>query len=474
MNRDLDDVLRDLKRGLTDLANATPTYVDAEAYYRGDDPELFISDVLRRHLRDEIAAFRLNLAAVPVDSVMDRLFIASFVSQDADTQAEIARILAENEVWSWSNDAMRDGEMYGDEYVGVWVGADERPVLSPLDPLTTRVVYDVELERIPEYLVRIWKEKDEDGDYERATISYPDEIYKFWRKDNSALWEPYDVDDEAWPLVNELNELPAGHLRNGMPYGEPGHIKSWGMQQMITKALLNMAANIDFMGFNQRYALKHADKLENTNLPVPAPRTRDGEPVSGTVTSSRPALTTGPGKLWNLRADAVGEFKPTEVTQFLALMDWCILSMARAERLPVRLFSDPSGQESSGDSQRESDRPLRNRVEARKRSMAAGWVSIIRKALRVVDPNRAWGSITVEWAQDEITTDQAAYDAANAAADLVAKAIEKPELRPFVIRALQGFGYSKDEATQFVTGTLGNSAGTNSPNMSIDSSDVEG
>lgn len=445
--RDLDVVRKDLIRGLKALNKAVPDYDYADAYYAGDDPELYLSDALRLYLRDSVNAFRLNMASVAVDAVVDRLFIANFTSPNARTQKEIDRIVAENDIWAWSNDAIRESEKLGDEYIGVWEGPDGRPVLSPLDPRSTRVIYDSELERIPVYMVRQWVENegDQDEEYDRATISYADEIYKFYKDTSLGDWKPFEIPGEPWPLPNILDDLPVGHLRNGFPYGSPGHKKSYGMQQVITKAVLNMVANIDFMGFRQRYALKDPDK--SVGIPVPSPRTQGGEPVPST--SVRPALSSGPGKLWQIVAESVGEFSPTQAQEFIDLINACIINMARAERLPVRKYgADGSGQQPSGDSQREDDRIFQDRVNARKRSNQSGLIAAMRKALIIAgisDP-----IVELEWTREEIQTDKNEYDVATVGAALIAQVLTEPALRPYVVQKFQEWGYSMEEIDQFI------------------------
>jgi hypothetical protein len=459
--KEIDEVLKDLKRGLRDLKDAEGDYEDAVAFYAGEDPEIFVSDALRVYFRGDVGFFRLNLASVPVDATVDRLYIKGFTSTDSATQKELDRIVKENDLWLWSNDAMRDGEMYGDEYIAVMVGDDERPVLSPLDPLSTRVIYDEELERIPEFMVRKWVEKEgREDEIERATISYPDYIYKFYRGKGAGGeegWSRYELDGEAWPKVNEIQDVPVGHLRNGMPYGSPGHKKSYGMQQMITKGILNMAVNIDFMGFRQRYAVTKPDDLGGAtsmpNLPKPTPRTKDGQPVEDHPAAwggSGPDLTTGPGKLWKLIADMVGEFEPTDVEQFVKLLDWCKRAMANAERMPVREFDNHMGQAPSGESQLQSDKPFKQRIESRKRSMGAAWVDALSKALKIVDSDRKWGPIEVEWDREDVSSNKEEYEAAGMAAALIQQAYTGPHLKPFVLQKLQELGYSTKEAELFL------------------------
>lgn len=470
MPRDIADVLADLARGLAALESSKEGYEEADEFYTGTDEEVFASEALRRHLQGSINAFPINLAAIPVDTVADRLFISSVTSPDPAVQDAIDTLIANNDFWTWSNDTMRQAQKYGDMYVAVWMGPDDQPIMSPIDPLTTRVMYDSEYERFPLFTIRSWEmeiQPDAQGKKQKicmATLSYTDAIYKFFRKADSKKWEVLETEGEDWPLLNPFKQLPYGHLRNAIPYGRPGHEKSYGTQRLITKNRISLAGNVDFMGMAQRYLLLHPGESPAGGSDLPPLSLADGSTVANTSPRPKPLRMT-PGSILEASARDAGEFSATDPQGFINVENSLIADMARAERLPLRLFTDTSGQQPSGDSQRENDKPLRSRVAAAKVNLAAGLVKIFQSALNILGfPN---AEVQIEWAQDEITTEKAAYEAADLAVSLVERAIANIALRPMVEHKLAEFGYSADEILTFFGGTVDATVPTGSgePNL---------
>lgn len=457
MPQEIEDVLADLLRGLEALERARPVNEEAKEFYEGTDEEVLISDELRRLLRGSANAFPLCLAAIPVNTVADRLFIASVTSPDDAVQEAIDQILELNDFYAWSNSAMRQAQMYGDMYVYVWPGEIEGTVtLAQMDPLTTRVIYDSEYERFPVFTIRAWEEPgppDSAGKsttIRYATISYPDEVYKFQRNDSAKKWEKRTVLDEnegeePWPLQNKYLQLPYGHLRNALPYGTPGHAKAYGTQRLITKNRAAWAANIDWMALPQRYALMHEGTISGSpgNLPL---TTADGAVTASDQRRPRP-LTVRQGSILELHARGAGEFSPADPNGYIAIENSLKMDMASATSMPLRLFSDNSGQQPSGDSQRENDRPLRTMVRTTRGNLAAGWVSIFQSALAILGFSQA--EVNIEWERDEVSTDRAALEAADLVVSLVERGLQTPVLRPIVEHKLMEMNHSADEIKVF-------------------------
>lgn len=457
MPRELNEVFRDLKRGLIALDEAAEDYRIAEEMYDGCDPEVDLTDEQRRQFQGTASLFRLNLASIPVDAVADRLYVSSFSSQEDAVVGAINQLIDDNDMWSWANEVMRGAEKYGDYYVGCWPQfknpTDASPssvILSPMDPLTTRIIYDEELQRVPEFGIRYWDiiELDEGGNevvVQRATITYTDEIYKFIVRGSKPIpFQP--TEDSAWPVPNESGTLPYVHFRNAMPYGRPRHRAAYGIQQMITKFVIYMMANVGFMGFPQRWLLKNSDKIDK--LPGLQTKTKDGVVVSARDDDA-PKLKSGAGTLWELFGAAVGEFSPTDAEQFLALIRWASSEgLPLATRMPQRLFSDSSGQQPSGDSQRENDKALQDMVSSSRRSYAAAWVRVWTTGLAMLGDSDV--DIETEWMKDEVERDNLWWEGATAALAFIQEATDLKNI-PFITSKLREAGYSEEEIDEFLT-----------------------
>ena len=422
----------DLMVGLQQLANSLPEYHRAEMYYECTMPEFFASIRLRRALERTGVSFRFNLASTPVDTMADRLEIASLTCADDQVDQVLQDIWAHNLMdLTASSLHLRTGE-FGDAYVIVWPSAtddDDDPELAndtndaaiehsrkdlvargsrsaqpaadeastKVDifynsPKTTRIVYDAENPRIKRFAIKKWTEPGALGSkakpQNRVNLYYKDRIEKYISAPNSKGnqlkdWLQYEEeDDEGWPIANPYSQVPVFHFRTDSPYGTPEHRAAYGPQDAINKLIITHAATIDYHGFPQRYVLSEAgnmsDELADFDTDDDINRFED--------TGHDSTLRSGPGEVWWLNGvKAAGQFQPPNPEIFLGPLDTYTRMMAQVTRTPLHYF-DPqvySRYAPSGESIRASEVPLLKKVRKRQISYGSTWLEVFDFALKV-------------------------------------------------------------------------------------------
>lgn len=419
----------DLMVGLQQLANSLPDYHRAEMYYECTMPEFFASIRLRRALERTGVSFRFNLASTPVDTMADRLEIASLTCADQHVDDVLQEIWAHNLMDLTAGSLhLRTGE-FGDAYVIVWPSAadsDDDPELAndtndaeiqhsrkelatrrpdgaaddvntKVDifynsPKTTRIIYDAENPRVKRFAIKKWTEPGPLGTASkprnRVNLYYRDRIEKYISAPNSKGnqlkdWLLYEDDgDEGWPIENPYGQIPVFHFRTDLPYGTPEHRAAYGPQDAINKLIITHTATIDYHGFPQRYVLSEAgnqsDELADFDADDDINRFED--------TGHDSTLRSGPGEVWWLNGvKQAGQFTPPNPEIFLAPLDTYIRMMAQVTRTPLHYF-DPqvySRLAPSGESIRASEVPLLKKVRKRQISYGSTWLEVFDFALKV-------------------------------------------------------------------------------------------
>ncbi len=386
-------------------------YTLAAAYYWGEVGEVFVSEAVKRALRGEVFGFDINLARRPVDAVLDRMRITtvSVPDDEAATRQFVDTVWMPNRMDRVSKRVHWSALTHGDAYLTVWPGEDDGTVeLHYNSPLTTRVFYSEENDRVKSYAARLWAEGHGDERRYRADLYYPDRIEQYVtdrgkKGDEAGEWLQYLAEDgAAWPLDNPYDEVPVFHWRTGEPYGRPEHRGAYGPQNAITKLSATLMSTIDFQGFPQRYAL-----LGPAEGAASASFFDDDDTAAPTAGAA--GLESGPGKVWKLDAKSVGQFDPANVEAFLKPMNFYARAMSASTATPLR-FLEPSGDVPSGESLRADDAPLAHRIADREELFADEWRDALAFATRVVGTELA--EVDVKWAPIATVDDEQGWKTA--------------------------------------------------------------
>lgn len=445
--------IEDLMRGLEDLADTRMDYELAELYYRGRNPELFASIKIARALRMYEAKYRLRLAKIPVDAVVDRLEIAAVTVASSGSEAESEDIESppateDQSMTQFIQDEIRDLHnmeleeanlhkkacMYGDAYLIV----DQDEETDDLEffynsPFECRVIYD-RSGRYKEFAIKAWTETDEATrqEYRRATLFYSDALEEWATKAgtdgaNPSDWIPFgegtpQLDAKGRVVLKEgtdqpiiiggvyphdLGRIPVFHFRNDTPYGCPEHEAAYGPQDMIDKLVITQMATVDFQGFPQRYALQDPNAIQDQG------EEWDEDDASATTTSKpQPQLKAGPGELWWLEgAKTAGQFEVANADAFLKPMDRYARAMSTVTNTPLHLF-DPQGQVPSGESRRTAEAGQTKKVRRRQKQFGATWREVYGYCVQLLTGKDITNRIDVRWVPAESIDPAEAWDLA--------------------------------------------------------------
>lgn len=376
------------------------TYLKHRNYYAGIH-ELMISQTRLRTIFGRLFNdFRLNLCAPVVDSLVDRLQVASFSAggSPGDESEKASEIWARNRMQRRAGQTHAEAVSSGDAYILVWPNLAGDAVIYPHKSHEIAVEYDPES---PGKIVRAAKSWREKG-YKRLNLYYPDRVEK-WRArlvapgstqgDNtpslsevetsassatlaSVAYERHTDDDSTWPLENRYEQVPVFHFANNADLGEFGVSElrdAVPVQDMLNYLVFNLLVGVEFQGFPQRYALN-----------IEVNKDEAGNPIS--------PFTTGPEKVWALTspqsdqgeriAATLGQFEGADLEKLVRVKEDAALTMAQVTQTPVHYFQ-PTSNLVSGESQKTAEQKLDAKVRDREITFGDAWAALMSLALRM-------------------------------------------------------------------------------------------
>jgi hypothetical protein len=214
-----------------------------EEYYRGQQALKYASAKWREFHGNRYAGFADNWCAPVANTPNERLRVDGFRLDDDPEQSD-----AEKGLWKdWQLNGMEaqssQGFLHGliarRSYVKVWGTSDDEPIATweRADQMT--IEYDPARPGVGRYDLKTWV----DGDIEYATMSTPDEVWKWKRPykgpgqgglvatdgkplSSRGTWEAHQpADDDRWPIDNPMGvitgvEMPNRPLLGAEPLSE--------------------------------------------------------------------------------------------------------------------------------------------------------------------------------------------------------------------------------------------------------------
>lgn len=362
----------DLTRAVTEINEHADAYRLADNFYRGKVEEVFAGSMrIIRLLKEASKQYRTNLAATPVDAVLNGLEITSVTIPNANGEVDdkLTEIFKEkvwdaNQLDQYLPDWLREIGKEGDAYLMVWEGVEENTCeVHVRKPVSSRMFYDEENPREKVFYAYMWKTKN---NRKRINLLYANRVEKYLSKvkepKSADDFDPYEEDgDGGWPLTHGYDEVAAFHGRSDHPYGVPDHYNAYGPQNQLNKIIATQMASMDFVGFPQRAALQDAPIEDDGDLWDQS----DNEGVAGTGipdTDDESKLVSHPGSLWMLKnTKALVSLPAADADNFLKPIDKAAQLMSAATGTPIRFFNGTNGQQPSGASLREDDNRLNSR-----------------------------------------------------------------------------------------------------------------
>lgn len=377
--------MNDIKKAVATLVDRRGLYENAENYYRGSQEEIFANHKWS-HLFKENGRYILNYAKTVVDTVLDRLEIASVKGVGEAADSALNKIWEQNELHIDATEIHRRALIYGECYAIVWPDEEGEVQITYNAPLTTIMIYDEENPRKKSYAAKAWETVNVFGKTQtNLNLYYADRIEKFSR---AGALDTAAADPNNWTagevVENPFGEVPVFHFRTHRPYGTPEHAAAIGPQDAINKMVNNHMLTVDYQGAPQRYALSNYGN---------ASEFQDFD-EDDTVRENLASLKAGPGEFWYLNGvTQVGQFSPADPSVFTGpILDY-VKSMASLTQTPLHYFQN-NGQFASGEALRTAEAPLIKKVRDRQNAFGATWREVFRFALRIegieVDVQMKW------------------------------------------------------------------------------------
>ena len=398
----------DLTRAVTAINDHAEAYRLADKMYRNQVDEIFAaSNRITKLLKEASRHYRTNIAAAPVDAVLNGLEIASITIPDANgsPNQELTRVFKEkiwdaNQLDLYLPDWLREVGKEGDAYLVVWEGDEEGTCeVHMRKPVASRMIYAEENDRVKKFFVYMW---DNGNKRKRVNLMYDDRVEKYIStienpKSDKDFKEFEEDGDGGWPISHDYGEVAAFHGRTDHPYGTPDHANAFGPQNQLNKLIATDMASVDFTGFPQRAALQDAPIEDDGDL-WDQDDNESGAGTGGVDMSEESGLVSHPGSLWMLKnTKSLVSLPPADADNFLRREEQAIKLASVSTGTPMRFFVGTSGQQPSGASLREDDRRLSSRKEMRKRMIGATLSDAFTFGMRKVLGYKDCPEVVINW-----------------------------------------------------------------------------
>lgn len=378
-------MITDIKQAVESLVDRRGVYTNAENYYVGSQREVF-ADARWSRLFKDAGSYNLNFAKTVVDTVLDRLEIATVKGTKKLADATLNKIWEQNELTLDATEIHRRALVFGDCYAVVWPDEDGEVQITYNSPLTTVLIYDPESPRKKSYAAKTWETVDVFGKtVSNLNLYYADRIEKYKRHGDldTAAHDPHNW-THTETVENPFGEVPVFHFRTHRPYGTPEHASAIGPQDAINKMVANHMVTVDYQGAPQRYALSNWGNTSEM----------DDFDNDDTIRENINGLKAGPGELWYLNGvTQVGQFPAADPKVFTEPIMAYVKSMASLTQTPLHYFQN-NGQFASGEALRTAEAPLIKKVKERQLSFGATWREIFRFALRIENVD---SDVQIKW-----------------------------------------------------------------------------
>lgn len=404
-----------------------------ERYYDGTQPLAvnLATKNYRAQFLDMLRSVRDNWMPLVIDATSERLQATGFRMGD-DTSADDAAA----EMWQRNyldHDAKLGQEtalIGGRCPVMVWAGPDGRAEITVEHPSQCVVAYASGSRRHRVAALKQWDDEWTGDTF--VNLYLPDAIVKMIRPvhgvDRGRL--VYRGDPTEAILSNPLGVVPVVELRNRIRLRD-SHCRSELMevistQDQIDKTLVDMLVASEFAAFRQRWA---------TGLELPIdPDTGEEVPFTGDLDR----LWTSPDK-----DTKFGTFEPTELKQYVTMIENRIHSIAARTRTPPHYLLGQGDVIPSGESIKSAETGLVKKVRDRQTAFGEAWEEVIRLGFAVEGDNarsQAHSAQTI-WADPESRTEAEHVDAV----------LKKKSLGVPTQQLWEDLGYTPEQIRRFRT-----------------------
>ena len=197
-------------------------------------------------------------------------------------------------------------------------------------------------------------------------------------------------------------------------------------------------ATIDHAGFPIRYGLTEGGTVEGDDDADDFGSLDDPDSTgivddNGQRVDETSKLRSGPGEFWRLEGmKSVGQFQAATPNTFLEPAEFFVRLMAQASDMPLHLF-DPGGDQPSGDSRRQAEGTLTNKIDYLQLSFETTLSRLLTDALAILGVTVS--RVDVRWAPSQTSDDLEGWQTVKAKIDAGVP----------VGQALQEAGYDREQ-----------------------------
>lgn len=353
---------------------ATHTLYDN--YYRGRVEERFTSTKHRQFISDTGDAYRLNFVATAVDVPLSMLEMQGLICEDESAREYLDGVYKDNKFDFEFKEAVRMALVMKESAIIALPDSDMESGVSLYahDPRSVKVFYDPRRPRKRMAAVHIYMAYAEE-EQESLQTGMPYLFVTYYTTTTIEQWASsapltrnvsVDLNTVDLHLIQEIptpvpGTLPVFHVRPGGQHSEGLVYPVMGCQDMLNTTNITLMTSLQSAGFPQRYWL--ADKMSEfrDNFSDAVPSTSGESAISdahGNPVSSKD-LVSGPNTNWLLSGAnlKVGQFDAVQSSNFLEPIEAELGWFARISSVPTSYYR-ASAQPESGESKRESRRPL--------------------------------------------------------------------------------------------------------------------
>lgn len=363
-----------------------------ENYYDGNHNLLFATPKFRSAFGQMFSAFSDNFCEVVVDATEERLSVDGFrFGGDENPQAdkEAWRIWQANGLDAESQVCHTESLVKSRAYTLIWNNpADpETPLITVEDPLQMVVAHDPANKRLRKAAFKRWLD---DTGFMFGYLYLPDRIEKYRSRKpiekavskaelEAIVWDPWEEEDEAWPLKNPLGEVPVVAFTNrkrltGAGKSEIQTVRP--IQDAINKMCADMLVSSEFAAFIQRW-------ITGVEVPIDPETGRPIETFKAHV--DRIFATESENAKF-------GEFSQHDPKVFIGPIEMFIQHLATQTRTPPHYFLASMGNFPSGESLKSAETGLVSKVKRKARHFGESWEETLRLSFKVLGDAR--GSVS--------------------------------------------------------------------------------
>ena len=363
-------------------------------YYEGNQRLAFATEKFKESFGNLFREFAENACPAVVDSLVDRLKLIGFRSNQATQETiEIPSLVPGSpprkristsdplgqkawDIWARnymdlrSKDVHREASMMGDSYVIVWPNEEGESEIWPQIANEMSVQYNPNKQgeiyrackRWFDPIASVWRLNIFTDYYtckyisKKTTRSFPDQAADFILEDE---------------IANPYSRIPVFHFSRGAEnrFGRSDLKDVIPIQDALNKAVMDMLIAMEFASFKQRYIIgMEVDLDEETGQPRDATMRNYGA-------DRMMAIPNEDAK--------VGQFDATDLGQFLRVQEKFWASIARVSGTPLHYFFITQGDFPSGEAQKAAEARFSTRIEDSQVGFGNVWEAVLKFAIEI-------------------------------------------------------------------------------------------